>query len=90
MQLLCRNKVADFAIWWAVFESHAPAHREAGLELLRLWLSADDPNEVFFLFSVSDRSKAEAFMNTPLAEEGALEAGVIDGDFQFIEEVERY
>jgi hypothetical protein len=29
-------------------------------------------------------------MNTPLAEEGAAEAGVIDGDFQFIEEIERY
>jgi hypothetical protein len=30
IHLLCRNKVADFAKWKQVFDSHARAHREAG------------------------------------------------------------
>ena len=90
MQLLCRNKVADFQTWWAVFETHAHAHRAAGLKLEHLWISADDPDEVFFLFNVEDRARAEAFMEAPESMEAGLEAGVIDGDYQFIEKVERY
>lgn len=90
MQLLCRNRVADFETWWTVFETHAAAHREAGLHLEHLWLSADDQNEVFFLFNVDSRFVAEAFMNAPEADEGAIESGVIDGDFHFIEEAVRY
>lgn len=33
MQMLCRNRVADFDTWWKVFESHAEDHRAAGLHL---------------------------------------------------------
>jgi len=90
MQLLCRNRVADFETWWAVFESHSEAHREAGLTLEHLWLSTDDANEIFFIFKVESRFRAEAFMNTPEADEGAIEAGVIEGEFHFIEEAVRY
>lgn len=34
MRLLCRNVVTDYDAWWAVFASHAEAHREAGLGFL--------------------------------------------------------
>lgn len=29
--MLCQNRVADFSKWKAVFDSHAQAHRAAGL-----------------------------------------------------------
>lgn len=90
MLLVCRNNVADYRRWWAVFESHADAHRAAGLNLKDHWVSADDPNEVFFLFSVDDRGKAEAFMANPQAAEGAEEAGVIDGEYWFVLQTDGY
>ncbi len=89
MQLLCRNRVADFETWWAIFETHSDAHRDAGLHLQHFWLNADDPDEVFFLFNVDDRARAEAFLDAPQAVEGADESGVVDGDYFFIEEAVR-
>lgn len=90
MQLFCRNRVADFETWWAIFETHSNAHREAGLHLQHLWINADNPDEVFFLFSVDDRTRAEGFLLAPEAGDGAEESGVIDGDYFFIEEAVRY
>ena len=48
--MLCRNRVRDFETWKKLFDSHAQAHREAGLHLTSLWRSTDEPNNVFFLF----------------------------------------
>ena len=62
MQMLCRNRVADFETWKAVFDSHAGAHRTAGLKLVRFWRSVEDPNEVFFLFDVESLEKAQQFI----------------------------
>ena len=90
MQLLCRNRVTDFDTWWAVFESNTDAGKAAGLHLQDLWVNADDPNEVFFIFEVDDRAKAVAFMNAPEAAESAEESGVIDGDCWFVLEAEGY
>ncbi|MEK7730306.1 MAG: hypothetical protein AAB363_00460, partial [Planctomycetota bacterium] len=61
----CRNKVADFAQWKKVFDSHAEAQRQAGLHLQRLWRGIDDPNEVFMLFEVTDIEKARSFVTSP-------------------------
>ena len=72
MQLICRNRVADFDRWWTVFKSHAHAHKKAGLSLRNLWRNADDANEVFFLFNVDDRTEAQGFMDTPQAAECAV------------------
>jgi hypothetical protein len=47
--MLCRNRVADYQIWKRIFDSHKEAHLEAGLILVNLWQSLDDPNNVFFL-----------------------------------------
>lgn len=88
MQLLGKNRVADFDAWWAVFRSHAEAHRAAGLHLRNLWRNADDPNEVFFLFQADDRIKAQSFMSTPEAAASATESGVMEGSYSFVEEVE--
>jgi hypothetical protein len=83
--LLCRNRVSDFSTWKRVFDSHAPAHRDAGLYLKSLWRGIEEPNNVFFLFAVTDIEKARAFIGNPAAQEAATTSGVVDGEYQFLE-----
>ena len=83
--MLCRNRVADFAKWKAVFASHAHAHREAGLRLMNLWRGLEDPNNVFFLFEVTSLDKARAFISNPAAAEAGKTSGVLDGEYHVLE-----
>lgn len=85
MQMLCRNKVADYAKWKSAFDSHAEAQQEAGLKLEHLWRSLDDPNEVFFLFSVADLTKAQAFTSGITPAEAKEKYGVVEGNIWFLE-----
>ena len=90
IRMLCRNKVSDFAKWKKIFDSHAPAHREAGLKLEYVWQSVEDPNNVFFVFEVSDMGKAQAFIQAPGAAEAGKASGVIDGEYHFVEDSQGY
>jgi len=83
--MLCRNRVADFATWKGVFDSHAQAHREAGLRLRDLWRDVEDANHVFFLFEVTDVQKARTFISNPAAAEAGRTSGVLDGEYHFLE-----
>ena len=83
--LLCRNRVTSYEQWHAVFRANEEAAREAGLVLEFLWQEKDDPNNVFFLFSVESIDKAEAFMAAPDAGEAAQESCVIEGEYHFVE-----
>jgi len=82
--LLCRNRVSDFRRWKRVFDSHAGAHRAAGLRLKGLWREPAKPNEIFFLFKVTDMRKARAFISAPEAAEAGADSGVVDGEYHFI------
>lgn len=84
--MLCRNRVADFHKWKAVYDSHASEHRAAGLRLVNLWQAVGDENNVFFLLEVDDIDRARAFVNDPSSAEAGKEAGVIDGEYHFVEE----
>ena len=77
IHMLVRHKVADFARWKKVFDSHKEAQEKAGLKLKHLWRNIDDQNEVFFLFEVEDLKKAQAFLSSqdPKVKD---EAGVTD------------
>jgi hypothetical protein len=88
--LLCRNRVADFSKWKGVFASHAGAHRGAGLRLLNIWRSVEEPNNVFFMFEVASRAKAQEFINNPAAARAGRASGVLDGEFHFIEDAGGY
>jgi len=35
--MFCRNRVRDYEVWKRIFDSHASAHRAAGMNLVRLW-----------------------------------------------------
>ena len=85
--MLCRNRVEDYDKWKSIFDSHASAQRDAGIELIHLWRDTEDPNNVFFMFRVTDLHKAEAFISTPEASEVGKASGVLDGECHFLEGV---
>lgn len=84
--MLCRNRVADFDAWYEVFASHAVAQRESGLHLKHLWHDRDDRNNVFFLFKITDKEKAAAFLRTAGAAEAADTSGQIEAEYHFLVE----
>jgi len=83
--MLCRNRVAEFEKWKRVFDSNAPAVRDAGLRLMNLWRDLDESNNVFSLFEVTDTDKARALITNPAAAESGKRAGVLDGECHFLE-----
>jgi len=90
MHMLCRNRVGDYSAWKAVFASHAEAHRNAGLRLVKLWRTVADPNTVFFLFEVESPEKARQFISDPDAAAAAKASGVIEGEYHFLEDAGGY
>jgi len=82
--LFCRNRVADFSAWKAVFDAHAPAHLAAGLSLTNLWRDIEDPNTVFFVFDVANLERARAFISDPAGADAGRLAGVLEGEFHFL------
>lgn len=85
--MLVRNKVRDFDVWKEVLDTQQGPGQEAGLELVHLWRSIDDPNEVFFLLSISDMDRAKAYTADPEAAKVGERAGVIEGGIHYVEDV---
>lgn len=88
LRMLVRNKVKDYRIWKEAFDSDAARGREYGLTLEHLWQNQDDPNEVFFVMLVEDRQRAQAFIETPESAEVGEKAGVIDGEYYYVDDGE--
>lgn len=88
--MLCRNRVRDYEVWKHIFDSHASAHRAAGMNLVRLWRAVDEPNNIFFLFEISDIERAKAYVSMPDGEEIGRRAGVLDGEIHTVDESEVY
>jgi hypothetical protein len=88
--LLCRNRVADFARWKAMFASHEAAHRKAGLRLVTIWRSMAGTNDVFFLFEVARIDKAREFISHPESAGAAEASGVIEGEYHFVDDAGGY
>jgi hypothetical protein len=88
--MLCRNRVADFSRWKAVFASHQAAHREAGLRLVHIWRAVEDRNNVFFLFEVASVAKAREFIGDPEAAKAGEASGVLNGEYHFVEDAGAY
>jgi len=87
MQLLVRNKVKDFSKWHAYFMQDSGAAAKYGVTLARLWQTAEDPNNVFFLLDIEDIDRTNAFMARPESQEIGVKSGVIDGEFHYLEAV---
>jgi len=84
--MLCCNRVADFAKWKAVFDSHSEAHKEAGFRLVNLWRDVEDPNNIFFVFELASVDRAREFVDEPEAAKGRQDSGVIDGEYYYVED----
>lgn len=84
-QMLCRNKVRDYASWKEAFDSHREAQEAAGLVLKQMWRNMDDMSEVFFLFTVADIDQARAFISAEPPEDALEKYGVMDGNIWFVE-----
>jgi hypothetical protein len=76
--LLVRHKVADFAQWKRVFDSHAEAQRQSGLCIEKVLRNIDDPQEVILFFEVTDLGKARGFVSSPEVPRAKEESGVVD------------
>ncbi len=85
--MLVRNKVRDFDVWKEVFDDQQRTVRDTGLDLVHLWRSTEDPNEVFFLLSVSDMDRARAFTADPASAAVGERAGVLEGAIHYVEDV---
>ena len=90
LYMLCRNQVADFSRWKAVFASHERGHQNAGLRLINLWRAVDDPNNVYYVFEVASMDKARKFISDPEAAKAAETSGVIEGEYHFVEDAGGY
>jgi len=90
LYMLCRNRVAGFSRWKAVFASHEAAHQEASLRLVKIWREAQEPNNVFFMFEVGSKEKARDFIGNPAAAGAAKASGLIDGEYHFVEDAGGY
>jgi hypothetical protein len=88
--MLCRNRVSDFSKWKSVFDSHAEAHRDAGLRLVNLWRSIEEPANIFFVLEVEDLDRAREFINSPDSARAGEESGVVDGEYHFVESAPGY
>ena len=88
--MLSRNRVADFEKWKAIFDSHVKDHQKTGLILKDMWRDINEPNNVFFIFEVQDMDKAKEFINSPESAKAGEVSGVIDGEYNFIENIEGY
>ncbi len=84
-RMLVRNKVKDFDVWKTIFDEQLAAAGEHGLKLENLWRVVDDPNNVFFIFTIDDLDRAHAFLNAPSSAEAGERSGVIDGEFWIVE-----
>ncbi len=88
--LLCRNRVLDYQRWKARFTSHADAHRHAGLTFLNIWRTVDDPDNVFFMFEVASIDRARKFIDDPESARAGESAGVVDGEYYFVDDAGGY
>ena len=87
--MLARNQVCDFDVWKRVFDEDRDRLDEAGLALVHLWRSIEDPNEVFFLLAVENVERARAFTANPRSAAAGERAGVRCGEIAYVEEVDR-
>jgi hypothetical protein len=81
-----RHKVRDFESWKPVFDSDNERREAAGIRVVDLYRSMDDPNDVHFLFEIDDPNILRQMIDSPELSEKMREAGVISApEFTLLE-----
>lgn len=86
--MLVRNKIEDYNVWRKVFDADKDEREKAGLITQHVWQEKENKNNVFFLLSVEDIEKAETFCKKPESQEKSQKAGVIEGEYFYLEKTE--
>ncbi|AXI47776.1 hypothetical protein C1J03_18245 [Sulfitobacter sp. SK012] len=85
MQLICYQNITSYAPWKAAFDADDEARRDAGLTVLQIWRDADSDTHAFILLQVSDRSRAQAWIDRSAALSSDDGATVTHATAYFIE-----
>lgn len=60
--LMCKHRVPDFELFKKTLREHAEAHAANGMRAQKVWRCIDDAQSVFFVFEVTDLTKAKAML----------------------------
>ena len=83
LQLLCRFTTDDATAWRARFDADGEDQRNAGLTVLQIWTDADTGDAVV-LFDVTDRARAEGWIERARADTMGRRAGVTGSETHFL------
>lgn len=84
----CSIRVADFRTWQTKMYADIQSQLDAGLKLIHLWRSVDNPNQAFMLLEVSDQDKAAQHLNPSDVKRSADAAGVLEFSWCFVQSVD--
>ena len=71
------HEVADFTTWKTVFDEHEEARSNAGVSIVAIGRSVDNPNIVTIAAAAVDFETLEAFAGSEELKEGMAKAGVV-------------
>lgn len=74
--MMVRHHVADYAKWRAVFDGQEDVRKASGLDNVRVYQSADSPDEVVILIDAADLQRARAFAGSEDLKARMINAGV--------------
>jgi len=87
MQMLVRNRVKDFGIWYNVLMEDQTRGERYGVRLVKVWQAHNDPNNAFFLLDIDSIEQTEALMASPESAHAGERSGVIDGEFYYLDPI---
>jgi len=71
------HKVKDFSTWKPFFDKDEQVRQAAGMKLVYLFRSVQDPNSIHLLFEVEDLGKVKRMMESEELKKKMEESGVI-------------
>lgn len=84
LHMITTFDTADYAAWREVFDSERAGLGHAGLHPLRVMHEPENPNRVWILFEVDDKSRAETWIEGD-AISGDERAGIVHQTHTFLE-----
>ena len=75
--ILVSHKIENWDKWKPVFDNDEEERKSYGVNLKKLFRSAQDPNEIFCLFDAPDENSAAECINRPHLKTLMQNAGVI-------------
>jgi hypothetical protein len=75
--IMVSHKIADWDKWKPVFDSDEAARKSYGVELKKLFRSAEDNNDIHVLFAAPDADSAKRCIERPELKNLMQSAGVV-------------